>query len=69
MLRATNTGMTAFISARGEVERVAPAFETVVLTHTVRGYEGVTPYVRWGNYAVLLLLVILLGVAWRIREP
>ena len=70
MLRATNTGMTAVINPRGEVEKVAPAFENAVLTHTVRGYEGVTPYVRWGNYAVLFLLAAFLGVAWRmpVRE-
>ena len=65
MLRATNTGMTAVINPRGEVERVAAAYETAVLTYTVRGYEGVTPYVRWGNYAVLLLLAVFLGAAWR----
>ncbi len=68
MLRATNTGMTAIINPRGEVEKVAPQFEPVVLTHTVRGYEGVTPYVRWGNYAVLLLLVIFLGMAARVKS-
>jgi apolipoprotein N-acyltransferase len=66
MLRATNTGMTAVINPRGEVEKVAPQFETAVLTHTVRGYEGATPYVRWGNYALLLLLALLLGAAWRL---
>ncbi len=65
MLRATNTGMTAVINPRGEVETVAPQFETMALTHTVRGYAGATPYVRWGNYAVLLLLALLLGAAWR----
>lgn len=63
MLRATNTGMTAVINPRGEVEAVASPFTSVALTHTVRGYEGVTPYVRWGNYAVLLLLAVILGVA------
>ena len=63
MLRATNTGMTAVITPRGEVERVAAAYETTALTHTVRGYEGATPYVRWGNYAVLFLLAVFLGVA------
>ena len=68
MLRATNTGMTAVINLHGEVEKVAPQFETAVLTHTVRGYEGVTPYVRWGNYAVLLLLVIFLVLAARVKS-
>jgi apolipoprotein N-acyltransferase len=65
MLRATNTGMTAVINPRGEVEKAAPQFETAVVTHMVRGYQGTTPYVRWGNYAVLLVLALLLGAAWR----
>ncbi len=73
MLRATNTGMTAVINPRGEVERVAPQFESAVLTHTVRGYEGMTPYVRWGNYPVLLLMAAFLGAAWcrpaQTRDP
>ena len=64
MLRATNTGMTAVINPRGVVERVAPQFQTATLTHTVYGYAGITPYVRWGNYAVLILLAIFLGAAW-----
>jgi apolipoprotein N-acyltransferase len=65
MLRATNTGMTAVINPRGKVEQVAPQFQTTVLTHTVRGYQGMTPYVRWGNYPVLILLALLLGMVWR----
>jgi len=63
MLRATNTGMTAVINPRGKVERVAPDFSRAVLTHEVTGYEGATPYVRWGNAAALALCVILLGIA------
>jgi len=63
MLRATNTGMTAVINPRGEVERVAPDFSRAVLTHEVTGHEGATPYVRWGNAAALALCVILLGIA------
>ena len=65
MLRATNTGMTAVVNPRGVVEKVAPQFESAILTHSVRGYAGVTPYVRWGNYALLLLMVLMLLVAWR----
>ena len=65
MLRATNTGMTAVINPRGEVEQAAAQFQTTVLTHAVQGYQGVTPYVRWGNYPVLIMLVLMLAAAWR----
>lgn len=58
MLRATNTGMTAVVSPQGIVEAVAPEFQSAVLTRTVAGMRGATPFVRWGNYAALLLCVI-----------
>jgi apolipoprotein N-acyltransferase len=61
MLRATNTGMTAVVSPQGLVEAVAPEFQSAVLTRTVAGMRGATPYVRWGNYAALLVCVI--GIA------
>jgi apolipoprotein N-acyltransferase len=35
-----------------------PLFTTGSLEHEVWGYGGATPYVRWGNYAVLLLCVL-----------
>lgn len=58
MLRATNTGMTAIIDPQGRVEHVAPQFESAALTGTVHGHTGTTPYVRWGNYAVLALSLL-----------
>jgi apolipoprotein N-acyltransferase len=38
-----------------------------VLAATVRGYTGLTPYGRWGNYPVVLgtLLVLASVLAWR----
>jgi len=64
MLRATNTGMTAVVNPRGEVERAAPEFTAATVTHTVQGYAGATPYVRWGNLpAILFCLLALAGAA------
>lgn len=57
MLRATNTGMTAIVNPRGRVERMLPPFGEGALLGEVSGYSGATPYVRWGNAAVLLLVV------------
>lgn len=68
MLRATNTGMTAIVNQRGEVVRVAEPFTLAVLEGQAQGFGGVTPYVRLGNYPVLGLMVLLLGLAvWRRR--
>jgi len=63
MLRATNTGVTAMIDASGEVLASAPEFSAAVVSRSVRGYTGSTPYVRWGNYAVLLLCAAMAAVA------
>jgi apolipoprotein N-acyltransferase len=35
-----------------------------VLLGMAQGYVGSTPYVRWGNAAVLLLIAAMLGGAW-----
>jgi apolipoprotein N-acyltransferase len=58
MLRATNTGMTAVITPDGKVEDVLPQFTIGVLTATVRGYTGTTPYILWGDGGVLLLILL-----------
>jgi apolipoprotein N-acyltransferase len=63
MLRATNTGMTAIVNERGEVLKAAPQFETMTLTGMVQGHTGLTPYIRWGNYMVLAMSVILIAAA------
>jgi apolipoprotein N-acyltransferase len=60
MLRATNTGVTAVIDTHGQVVAAAPEFTTATVTHTVPGYQGATPFVRWGNYAALLLAASML---------
>ncbi len=61
MLRATNTGMTAVVNPQGVVEAVAPEFQSAVLTRTIAGMRGATPYVRWGN--AMALTLCLLGIA------
>jgi apolipoprotein N-acyltransferase len=64
MLRATNTGVTSIIGADGRVLQQLPQHEEDVLLGMAQGYEGTTPYVRWGNVAVMLLIVLMLAYAW-----
>jgi apolipoprotein N-acyltransferase len=59
MLRATNTGVTAIIDAKGRVLASLPLFTSGSLTGEIQGYAGSTPYVRWGNAPVLALWGIL----------
>lgn len=68
MLRATNTGVTAVIAADGRVETMAPEFSEAVVTWTVTGRSGTTPFVRWGNYAALLLCMLLIAAALTLRK-
>ena len=68
MLRATNTGVTSIIGADGKVLQQLPQHQEGVLQGMAQGYAGSTPYVRWGNAAVLLLLVVMLAYAWTRRE-
>lgn len=63
MLRATNTGATAVIDARGQVVTSAPEFTRAIVNYDVPGYAGQTPYVRWGNYAALVLCLVLIAAA------
>jgi apolipoprotein N-acyltransferase len=55
VLRATNTGMTAAIAPDGVVSAKLQPFVTGALTVSVSGYTGITPYVRIGNWAAVLL--------------
>lgn len=67
MLRATNTGMTAVVAPNGEVSQRLPPFTAGVLRAQVRGYEGLTPFVRWGNWPVVALAGLILAVAAALR--
>ncbi|MDR1163004.1 MAG: apolipoprotein N-acyltransferase [Candidatus Accumulibacter sp.] len=62
MLRATNTGMTAIIGPDGRVvKRLAP-FTRNVLRGEAQGYAGTTPFVRWGNWLVIAIALVLSGI-------
>jgi apolipoprotein N-acyltransferase len=61
LVRSTNTGITAIIDERGTVLATAPQFRPFVLAGTVPPFAGATPYVRTGNFPVLLLSA--LGIA------
>jgi apolipoprotein N-acyltransferase len=62
-LRATNDGITALIDARGRIIARIPQFKPGVLTGTVQPRAGDTPYVRVGNWPVLLFALALLAAA------
>ncbi len=71
MLRATNTGATAVIDHRGRVTAQLAPFTRGVLTATVQGRQGLTPFARWSAAAGLwpLWALAALGLAWPRRRP
>jgi apolipoprotein N-acyltransferase len=65
MLRATNTGATAIIDARGEVLRQLPYNTAGALDGEVQGRTGDTPFVRFGNLPALgMVFLLLLAARW-----
>ena len=69
MLRATNTGVTAIIDQKGRVLSSLPEFEAGTLEGVAQGYDGLTPYARWGNLPVLIWIAVALSMAWFRRRP
>lgn len=56
VIRATNTGITAFIDEKGNIIAQAPQFEQTTLTANAKTFSGITPYVNWGNWPTMWLL-------------
>jgi apolipoprotein N-acyltransferase len=64
LLRVTNTGITAYVTANGEVRDAAPGFATAVRTWTVtKGAKPQTFYTRHGDLFVVSCAVLTLVVA------
>jgi apolipoprotein N-acyltransferase len=69
MLRAANTGPSVAIDHHGRVLARSPQFRTYSLTATVQPMQGVTPYVRWGNWPVVLALTFVVVLAMLAPRP
>jgi len=63
MLRATNTGVTASIDARGRVLGQLAPYTAAALDVDVQGADGATPYARFGNTPVFALSLGLIAAA------
>jgi len=63
MLRATNTGATAIVDARGKVVSQLPFNAPAALDGMVQGYAGRTPFIHFGDTPALVIAVATLLLA------
>lgn len=69
MVRATNTGASAFIDETGHVVSRLPPFTAGTLVAEVIPRKGRTPYVLVGNALALVLAALAAAIAVRIGSP
>ena len=61
MIRGTNNGVTALIDPFGRISQQLPQFEQGVLHGQVTPMQGLTPYLRWRAWPLLILCSLILG--------
>ena len=71
LIRATNTGVSAIIDARGKLLTTIPAFVKGGASAQVQPLQGATPYSRLGNWPAISLALLMAcaggWIGWRSR--
>ena len=66
IIRATNTGISGFVSPKGTLIKQAPQFKRTVLRGNVYPVVGKTPYSHLGDWPILIFcLSVLSWFSWR----
>mgnify|MGYP003563019615 FL=1 len=66
-IRATNTGITAFIDEHGHIVKQAPQDQIAVLRGDLPAMQGQTLYTRLSDWPILIFSVLLLALGWIYR--
>ncbi|RKG31284.1 apolipoprotein N-acyltransferase [Acinetobacter tianfuensis] len=66
-IRATNTGVTAFIDHNGHIVKQAPMDKTAVLRGDLPAMQGETLYMRLSDWPILGFSLFLLALGWMYR--
>ena len=66
-IRATNTGVTAFINHQGQIVKQAPMDERAILRGELPAMQGQTLYNRLSDWPILIFSLLLLIVGWIYR--
>ncbi len=67
LIRATNTGITAFVDAYGQVVSQAPQFEATTLAASVPMMKGQTIFAQFGNWLLYGICGIILVITFVLR--
>ncbi len=62
LLRATNTGITAIVSEKGNIINQAPLRQRYSITSDIKPMHGLTPYARMGDKPMILIIIFILGL-------
>ncbi len=68
MIRATNTGTTAAIDAKGQVLAELPTAKADVLDVQIQGTQGLTLYARVGNWLIVIVSVLVLLCGYLVKR-
>ena len=58
MLVATNSGQTVVIDPFGKILAQAPVNQTAFITASIQAMSGTTPWIKFGNWPILILMLI-----------
>jgi apolipoprotein N-acyltransferase len=61
LVRASNSGISAFIDPTGRVVASLPVDAVGALRQSISLSTALTPYVRWGNWLIPLSIIVLMG--------
>ena len=63
LVRAANDGISGLVGPRGEIRGEAAQFVPTVLRGTVQPRSGLPPYIRFGNWPIVVLGLLGAGLA------
>ncbi|WP_407312575.1 apolipoprotein N-acyltransferase [Pseudomonas sp. nanlin1] len=63
MIRATNNGVTGLIDPQGQITARIPQFERGILYGEVVPMQGLTPYLQWRSWPLIILCALVFGWA------
>ena len=71
MIRATNNGVSALIDPKGKITATVPQFQQAVLRGSVVPMQGLSPYLQWQSWPLVLLcfLCLIPAVLQRKLQP